>query len=253
VWSRLAPLPALAVGAVIAHRSGAPWSVFAPSLIGLAGGLAGYFAARRVRAEALAAWMPALAAAAICATLLAPDLEGVRRWIALGPLRVNVSAALAPWLLLGHDAPRSAVRGRAAAAVLVAQVAHLAQPDAGQATALAVGIALSTRERALSAGVALLAAATWLRPDPLAPVAHVERVLALAAAQGAPSVAAAALAVAALLVPLRARPAAAAYLLAALIVPLVGHFPVPVLGAGAGPVLGWYALRVTAASRSSPG
>jgi hypothetical protein len=32
------------------------------------------------------------------------------------------------------------------------------------------------------------------------------------------------------------------YLLASFVVTFVGNFPVPVFGAGAGPVLGWYAL-----------
>ena len=32
----------------------------------------------------------------------------------------------------------------------------------------------------------------------------------------------------------------ATYTVAALVVTELGHFPVPVMGAGAGPVLGWY-------------
>lgn len=46
------------------------------------------------------------------------------------------------------------------------------------------------------------------------------------------------------------------YLLASFIVTFIGNFPVPVFGAGAGPVLGWYALlgiRATAASPSTGG
>jgi hypothetical protein len=49
--------------------------------------------------------------------------------------------------------------------------------------------------------------------------------------------------------------ALACYFLASFVVPFVGNFPVPVFGAGAGPVLGWYALlsvRAIATQSAAP-
>ncbi|WP_224371240.1 hypothetical protein [Hyalangium versicolor] len=88
-------------------------------------------------------------------------------------------------------------------------------------------------------------------------VPHVERILHLAADAGALWLVATLLAAAALLVPavhhavqLFSRKSEAAPLVATLavyfgltfVVTELGAFPVPVLGAGAGPVLGWYSL-----------
>ena len=82
---------------------------------------------------------------------------------------------------------------------------------------------------------------------------HVERVLVLALGRGPLWAAAAALAVAALFAPAldawrgggRGRlvgAGAALYLAGQLGATFVGDYPVPVVGAGAGPVLGWWAL-----------
>ena len=76
-------------------------------------------------------------------------------------------------------------------AFLVALAMTIAQPDASQATALAV-VALaaawsfhaSQRSRLILAALFVGGAAwAWLRPDPLAPVPHVEGVIGLAFSQ----------------------------------------------------------------------
>lgn len=246
-----APLPAIAIGAAIAALHGVAWTAYAPNVVALGVGLALTFTVRRAAA---AAWMPALAALAIAATLLAPGLDGVHRWIGVGGLLLNASAALAPWILLGLGADDRRARTRASVAALVVQVVHLAQPDAGQATALGAGmlpllLARAREDRAarpVALASVLLAGAAWLRRDPLPAVDHVERILGLAWSSGALTTAAALAAIVALFVslpfPLPFVRAAGLYLGAAFAVTFLGNFPVPVLGAGAGPVLGWYAL-----------
>jgi hypothetical protein len=259
----LAPIPATAVGLGLALSQGVRWTAYAPNLIAMLLGAGLVLAARRFRRETLEAWAPTLAALGISATLLQPGMEGVTRWLSLGGLQLNASAALAPCLLLGLGARAASARTRALAATLTVAVVHVLQPDAGQASALAAGgIALllarapTQRFARFSSAMALLCAAalSWLRADPLAPVAHVERVFYLAFEQGPLWVAACAVAVAFLLVGL-ARPrtwfavplagAAVSYNVASLLVTFVGHFPVPVFGAGFASVLGWYALLAT--------
>jgi len=281
------PLPALLVGACVATRAGAPLSAFAPNLVAalLGAGLAAAVAPRAGSLEALSRRAIAgggLALAALAATFAFGDLQGVHRWMSLGPMRLNASAALAPWLLAAAwaflERGRRGVARVAALAVAVAAL-HAAQPDAGQQTAIVAGLVVlllvhpaARRLPGWALGLTALPAlaVTWSRPDPLAPVAHVEEVLVLGLSSG-PAWAAATVGSALVLLALpawaalRAWSDAAApgatlvtalvvYLTATLLVPLAGAFPVPVMGAGAGPVLGWYAaLGLVAALPPSSG
>jgi len=100
----------------------------------------------------------------------------------------------------------------------------------------------------------VMVSAAWMRADPLTPVDHVEGIVRLAMSQGLGVAAAAWLALGLLFLPmLRAlrQPkvemrilglAFGLYLAAQIAMTFAGNFPVPVMGAGAGPVLGWYAM-----------
>lgn len=156
--------------------------------------------------EGAARVFPVLVFLGIAATLLAPGLDGVRRWLVLGPIRLNMSAALVPWLALGFVASNPGVRS----------------------LPVLTGGAIVNRRIGVPVAAVLLAiaAATWSRPDPLPPLDHVERILVLTASRGAPWLLGAALA-------------------NRVMATFFGNFPVPVFGAGAGPILGWYALPTT--------
>ncbi|MGC4120612.1 MAG: hypothetical protein QM765_39750 [Myxococcales bacterium] len=247
----LTPLPAIAVGAAVAVKSGVSAVAFLPNAAAVVLGV--IFAAllpKVVRGHALATAV--VAVLAIATTLVFEGNEGVHRWLQLGPIRLNASAAFAP-LVLAALAQRADWRSAIVAAAALA--IQLVQPDAGQQTALAVGLAVllirsGARPAAKVAFGAILVSATawaWIRPDPLAPVAHVERIHSMAIDSGLVGTLGMALALVVLVAPLllAARRnalagALGAYLVTTLLVPLFGAFPVPVLGAGAGPVLGWY-------------
>lgn len=279
VWLRratpaAAAIPALAVlvGFVVGTRHGAPPLAFVPNVVGMALGSAAFFVARR-RSAMLTRRAPLLAAVAVLAlllTLACPGIDGVRRWIPVGVLSIHVSAVVAPVLLWAIHAVRS--EATAVALIGATCVVHVLQPDAGQATAFGCA-ALVLYARSDSAGRAARAlgcalavggiAIAWLRADPLAPVDHVERVLRLALEAGWPLALAACAALVALLVPMvwlaressssRRRSLAASlgtYTVTSLAVTELGHFPVPVLGAGVGPVLGWYAALAALAASS---
>jgi hypothetical protein len=256
-WRVLAPLPAIFLGAAV---TSAPPVALAPSLVAWAVGAAAFLVATRGEARP-AAW-PAWAAVALLAlTLVAPGDDGVHRWLAVGLMRLNVSAAVLPWIVVVLATAEGAARGRALVVACAAQAIHVAQPDAAQATALACAALplVLAREARATAGVAALlalAAVAWTRRDPLPPVDHVERVLAIAWARGPRWTAACGAAALALFAPAAAAgnqlgAAAALYLLAALVATFFGHFPVPVLGAGAGPILGWFALTLGLARGSA--
>jgi cell division protein FtsW (lipid II flippase) len=256
----LAPVPATAVGLAVAASHGIGWTAYLPNLAALGLGTLTVLVARRARVEVLERWAPTLAALAIAGTLLGREVDGVARWVSMGGLQVHASGALAPWLLMGLAARSSTARRLSLAATCAAQLVHVAQPDAGQATALAAGgLVLLTysssvpRLERLGAGLALAGATAiaWARPDPLAPVDHVERVLFLAFDRGPAWTVAVAAAMLPLFAGLAGRDARTrepislavlGYFAASFAVTFFGHFPVPVYGAGFALPLGWFAL-----------
>ena len=262
----LAPVPALSIGIVIASElGGGPGRLGFMAACGATGSVVVVAAARtRPRPNAIA-WAAALALAVVASTLLYPGRDGVRRWVDIGPFSLNASLLFTPVILVATW--RLAQRGRTAAGLGMLgaiQLVHLAQPDAAQATGVAaavmVGAATTTgpvrvAHRVAAAVVgAVLAAATWLRPDPLPGTAGVEDVvqtafdidLALGLAMVASLCALPLPFLLGLRLPARAEPPSAgpplaAYLAALLVSTQIGEFPVPVAGYGASTIWSYYA------------
>ncbi|MDP3276881.1 MAG: hypothetical protein Q8Q09_16895 [Deltaproteobacteria bacterium] len=254
----LAPALASLLGLLVATRHDVPARAFAPNFVALALALPALVALTLSPARArpaLARTLPWLAVCALLATLLSPGTEGIHRWIDLRVFRLHVSAALGPLLLIGLVVPSRA----GLCAMVLAQCVHLAQPDRAQSLWLALAslpLLLDRRRFARPIGLAAsatllaLALATWQRTDPLAPVAHVERIVALAVQSGPPwalLMASTALALWAAAVH-QARettdPTAPRWVtlsvLSWLALPSLTVAPMPLFGAGAGPMFGWF-------------
>lgn len=206
-------------------------------------------------------WLPLVGVGLVGSTLLAADIDGVTRWHLVGPLRLHCSALLTPILIV--VAART-VRARpiAAGVMLTAcQLVHLAQPDAGQATALGVAAAwvlltgaTSPVARGLGIASAACSALVWLRPDPLPPAPFVEDIVAVAF-RVTPLLGVLSLLsmLPIALAPLTIAPAHTAeptvntartglalYLMGTIVVPYFGEFPVPLLGFGPSPIVGGF-------------
>lgn len=119
-----------------------------------------------------------LAASAAACLLIGPDIDGVRRWLGIGPYLIQpviIGAPVWAWLNARLEGDVWTAAALSITAILVAL-----QPDAAAAAALAGGlliVAVLRRGRAdiIAASVAICAlvwAAT--RPDPLPPVPYVE-------------------------------------------------------------------------------
>jgi hypothetical protein len=253
--------PALVVGAAVMLASGAPWWYPAVNAAAWFLGLSLLALPRSIHGfvnEHLADF--ALVAVVLMSfTLLDPGIDGVHRWVMLGPLRVHPSAVLTPLVVLAIA--RAVTQGRTALALgLLASVQglHIVQPDAAQASSVAlavliVAVASPGAGRALRFGLGLLAvvscAIAWQRPDPLPPAPFVEDAMSLAWSLGWP-VGAGAVVTLALpsLVPwgqawrgrVDAVPALAlgASVGVSSIGVAIGNFPVPFLGYGGSPVVG---------------
>ena len=267
----LAPLPALGIGVLVMQRSGVNPTTWGQQL---AAGLVLMTLCAVMRVALRPTWRSRSWAWAIVggaallllsATLVYPGVEGVRRWVSLGPLQLHAAFVALPALLIVLCAiVRRESVGRAtwlfpciagiAAGVLVLQ------PDASQASAFAVAVAVVLLQRGrvymsdwaaggIVVGCALLA---WSRPDPLEAVPHVDGIVGLAASLGAGWTIASALALGLLPLPFLSeasrrreqRPegfSLAAYFGIVCVAPFVGPFPVPILGYGLSPVLGYFA------------
>jgi len=254
---------AVAVGCAVAQASGVPAGVWARNLGSWAvGGVAAAAIARFAGTRASLAVILA-APVGLAASLFNAGQLGVHRWLDLGPLHMNAAQVLLPAAIAACGA--ASVR-RFWPWVAAASLALLvAQPDASQATAFggalfaligASNLSRGGRVAALTA-VGLAMAASWLRPDPLAPVPEVEEIMRLAA-EVSPLAAAAAWAalIGAVGSPALmktpgdqgASRALCAYAVLSALMPLIGPFPVPLVGMAMSPILGlWLGVGVLAA------
>jgi cell division protein FtsW (lipid II flippase) len=259
----LFPLPALAVGILVMRAAGVPATAWGQNLVACVIGivlclaLARPRASRRGEAGLLAAG--ALALGCLAATWLDPGVQDVHRWLGLGPVRLHVGALVLPVVLATLAGLERAGRRHVSTLLSIATALLLVlQPDAAQATAFAAGavVLLLPRNRAEGDAwirlVPLLALAglSWLRRDPLAPVPHVEGIVGLAMELGTGWGVAAVASLLLLPVPFfaargegdgRAGLAIGTYVIVTVLAPAFAHFPVPVLGQGASPIIGYFA------------
>ncbi|HYE45036.1 MAG TPA: hypothetical protein VEA44_04600 [Caulobacter sp.] len=264
-------LAAVLAGAGIVMAQGAPVSAPARNLATwVAGALAAGALAACTRGAAPAglAWVAPLG---LLTTLVGLGLEGVHRWLAIGPVQANMAMLLLP-LAVVVFAARAASGWLAWAPMLLALPILAWQPDASQATAIAAVVvlvavaSLSPLPRLAVVAVAIAFAGwAWLRPDPLAPEPEVEGVIGLAwALSPAAAVAALLLLLGAAVAPVlfsRGCPSArlpaltlGALLLVWIAAPFAGAFPVPFAGISPSPILGaWLGVGLLAGLLRRPG
>lgn len=267
----LAAAPGVAVGCAVMRVQGVGASAILQNVAALlVGGVGAWLyaaAPRGGRAWSRHAGMLLCAGLLLC-TFLDAGLQGVHRWIRLGPLALNAAFLAVPAALIGLDRRMREGRTYEACAWGVAVGALLLlQPDASMASALAlaaVPVLLQGQKNRAARWVALcalfaLTVASWLRPDPLEPVAHVEGMLSLAWTCGPGYGLLSLLSLAILFIPfalgarrqpVRALCAGNALLFAGLLLSTrFGAFPVPVLGGGASPILGYLLAAAHAVRR----
>ena len=272
-------LAVLAVGAGAAFLwsvgalPGMPTLNFAAFLLGLPLGWAGH---RLAFAKYGAAMLFGLSTATLALVLVAGiEMDGVRRWLPVGPLRIQPALILVP-LLLAIVASREGRHWRAA--ILIPLVLVALQPDTAPMLALAAGVAAmmtaasrrsprgwTVRRTAIAIGalaltiVGLLVAGIQTPP----PVAFVEGTITIAQVSGPPALALHGLALALMAAALLSRGgpaglALAAYFLVAALAAAFWAFPMPIAGAGPshlvgfGLAVGWLVTESRRASATQP-
>ncbi len=224
--------------------------------------LAGSRVPTSVSTRSWAASVTVMSLLGIAATL-AGQVSGPQRWWHLGPIALYAAPIVMP-AFLGAVAILLRNTGNArtvgVAAAIVAGGLFVLQPDASQALALCVGVAIvAGGERVgprigvpLVATLAMLTAWAFTRPDPLQPVPHVEGVFALALAHslvaGLAVIVCAAAFVAGVAWSSQRGPrwllAVAGYYAVLFACSVAGLTPAPLVGYGAAPRLGFGLLAV---------
>lgn len=261
-------LPAIAAGAVVLGISDVgrnAWFVQGASVVAMlaiAGAM--HHVAATLRRPGLVAL--ACAAAVACALPLVVGTNGPRRWLAAGPLSLYVAPAALPALLaIAACAARWSAwwESVSIAGLWLTAVVLACQPDLSQVLALTAGVVCivgsggsSWHRRALRllAFVAPVVAAA-VQDDPLAPVPHVELVIEVAwrhSVVAGLAVSGAALVLLATVARRMARiepsmVGVSAYYGVLFACSMPGWTPAPLIGFGAGPLLGFGLLAGTAA------
>lgn len=213
------------------------------------------------RLESVAPYWPLGAVLLLaCAVLLAGvDIDGARRWLRIGPVLLHPASLLGPVLLAALA--RTGGDWRALVLAGLAVLAFGLGVDGAASLAFALGLsglcfggapAWRRRRLLLCAPAWGLALWGWTRPDSLPALPYVEEVVArsFAAAPALGAAAAAALALLPLPFLAAARGAAtpesrgrnlalAGFWLGLALAGVAGNYPVPVIGYGASPVIGW--------------
>lgn len=227
----------------------------------LVGGVAAIAIVRTTPGPRIWLAIACLGALLLATTLTAPGQMGVHRWIAIGPVNVNIAALVLPAVVVALAKLGSAHRAPPILATVLVAILAL-QPDASQAIALALAcLAWLLPARTPSGWAAIgsiggLAGLSLVQPDPLLPVAEVEQIIGLA---GSIQIVLAAVALMALIgLPMLVRASRlgdaaamslAIYMAAIIVAPLFGWFPVPLVGAGMSFVLGlWLGVALLAAT-----
>lgn len=260
----LLSLVTVAVGIAVCTASGVP---IALALRNLAAWVIGALLACALAIKGRRSLLPVflwLLPAGMLAGFLSPDLQGVHRWLALGPVQANIAMLFGPAAIVAFAARSDVYPASSWIALFAALALTIAQPDASQAatlTAVALLAALlmpARRATRLILAAVALSGAVWaaLRPDPLAPVPEVEGIIGLAFSQSPPL----GLLAMALLTLTAASPglgAAPGFRLPGLalglcflgwsVAPFLGAFPVPFLGLGPSPIIGaWLGVGLLA-------
>lgn len=201
-----------------------------------------------------------LAVLLLLSSFLFSGQVNVHRWISVASFKFNVSMFVLPVILFClHSFLHSGYFLYAILLFVSTGIILTVQPDAGQATSFALAalvlFAINKSNYGLLFGVfitsLMMIMLSWQRVDLLEPVDYVEEILYMIRGQGL--VGYSALLVTAIfifypflrMVSRQKNPLPLAYiiyLLSSFVVTEFGHYPVPLLGAGASAVIGWYLM-----------
>lgn len=191
-------------------------------------------------------------------TLINSGMEGVHRWISLGPIKLYMASIVLPIVIIKLS--RLLVNGRQWAPIIITIIVSLLllrQPDASQLTAFIIPMIIliwnNTRSNIIrfsTAGALLIMAiVSWMYLDALPPVSYVEEILSMAANNGVIWLVLGVISLIILPLPFIIFPkknskllsmCIGIYFIIILISTQFGNFPIPLMGYGISPIIGYF-------------
>ncbi|MEM5818415.1 MAG: hypothetical protein AAGU16_11210 [Desulfitobacterium hafniense] len=199
-----------------------------------------------------------LAMCLLLLTFLNPGMEGVHRWISIGIIRINIAMIVVPIIMIGLGQILQTKELGLGSVVTIGTVFVLFfQPDASQLTGFAIPMMIligsktkSKRLRLLIISIfSLCVILSWVHLDNLPPVNYVERIVSMVGDMGFVWLILGIISLAILPIPFLLFPPENAglisrcigvYYLIILVATVPGNFPVPMMGYGLSPIIGYF-------------
>lgn len=194
----------------------------------------------------------------ITLTYMCPGINGVHRWVSIGIIKFNVSMIVLPVIIIALWKLHQIKSLWFTITIIIAIAILLAiQPDASELTGFAIPmmVMLCSRTdkkllRAFTMGIlSILVILSWVFLDNLPPVAYVERIVSLLSNMGLIWLVFGIISLVILPVPFiffslknlkLPSIGVGLYFLIILVSTLVGNFPVPLMGYGISPIIGYF-------------
>jgi cell division protein FtsW (lipid II flippase) len=191
-------------------------------------------------------------------TLISPGMNGVHRWVSIGIINFNVSMIVLPIIII-ELWKLSQIKGLRFTVVITMAISILLaiQPDASQLTGFSIPMMIilcsNTNKKCLRTFIvgilSILIILSWVFLDTLPAVDYVERIVNLLANMGLIWLIVGVISLAILPIPFILFPpknlklpsiCVGLYFIIILVSTLFGNFPIPLMGYGISPVIGYY-------------
>ncbi len=252
------PLPAIMIGALAMYRSNVPIAIWGQNFLGLViAFLLSNFLIRKTKIINNNFTM-LITITLLLFSFMDSGLEGVHRWISFGLIRFYVTSILLPVLIikLWETAEKYNIWISTFITILVSVIITL-QPDASQATAFVIPMSLilcpkinNNYLRYIVLGLfSLIVIWSWLHLDTLSPVPYVENIVKMVTNMGIGWFILGIISLVMLPLPFIIFPpeknkslsiCLGIYYTTILLSTMFGNFPVPLMGYGVSPILGYF-------------
>lgn len=253
-------LPAIIIGAVAMKLNNIPTSIFIQNILCFVILGAGYFFMQKSKykihkTEPLVFII--ISIVVLVFTFISSGLEGVHRWVSVGPMQLYVSVIVVPviiinlWSLLQEGKIMIAM-----ISIMCVSVILTLQPDASMMTAFSVSSIILSWNKIkkflrflVTVFLGGLTVVTWIFLDGLEPVPYVEGIFKMVIDMGILGLILGVISLAVLIIPFVAFPPKknkivsicfGIYFIIILISNVFGNFPVPLMGYGISPIIGYF-------------
>ncbi len=254
----LIPLPAIIMGSLAMYINDVSINIWGQNILGLViAVLLSHLISRKPKIISNRFAVP-ISIILLLLTFLDPGLEGVHRWISIGPVRLYIASIVLPIFFIGLWRILKTTNWWILAIISIGVSLLLAlQPDASQTTAFIIPMAIILFSKAnnnyfrysVLGMLSLIIIFTWIYLDNLPPVAYVEDIVRMVSKMGTVWFALGITSLVILPLPFILFPpqnskllsiCLGIYFIVVLTSTLFGNFPVPLMGYGISPILGYF-------------